>query len=177
MCKTSDYGAPCDRYCSNECDGPCPGCEFCPQSPDNVVPSPETATFRGVEVTVTDPVEAATPARPPGPKPLNGRRVSATGGEKGEKPARLGGADPLALEQLALVYGNGEQKYARFNYLKGYDWSLCIDALYRHFLAFQRGEDTDPESGLPHMAHVAWHALALVSFSQRGIGTDDRAPR
>jgi dATP/dGTP diphosphohydrolase len=105
------------------------------------------------------------------------RVTSATGGEKGQKDARLGGADPLALEALALVYGFGEQKYARWNYLKGYNWSLSIDALYRHFLAFQRGEELDPESGLPHMAHVAWHALALVSFSKRRLGTDDRAPR
>ena len=118
---------------------------------------------------------------PPPPPPndtarLNGevRVTSATGGQKGRKNARLGGADPGALMELARVYGYGEEKYARFNYLKGYDWSLSIDALYRHFLAFQSGEDRDPESGLLHTAHVAWHALALTAFLQRGLGTDDR---
>lgn len=100
----------------------------------------------------------------------------ATGGMKGVKAARLGGADPLALGELAKVYGMGEEKYDRYNYLKGYPWSLSVDALYRHLLAFLAGEDRDPESGLLHTAHVAWHALTLTSFQQRQVGTDDRPP-
>lgn len=103
--------------------------------------------------------------------------VSETGGEKGAKPARLGGADPLALMELAKVYGFGEAKYARYNYLKGYEWSLSVDALFRHLLAFLAGEDRDPESGLLHTAHVMWHAGTLTSYQLRGIGNDDRAPR
>lgn len=103
-------------------------------------------------------------------------RDPATGGEKEQKEARLGGSDPLALMELAKVYGMGEEKYARYNYLKGYPWSLSVDALYRHLLAFLAGEDKDPESGLLHTAHVAWHALTLTSFIQRNVGTDDRAP-
>lgn len=127
------------------------------------------------------------------------RTVSATGGEKGQKSLRLGGADPIAMRELGLVYGMGETKYARFNYLKGYPWSLSIDALKRHLLAFEAGEEYDechvhpgvhdeahmdvydPEvcdgSGLLHSAHVAWHGLTLTSFTMRRIGTDDRAPR
>lgn len=100
----------------------------------------------------------------------------ATGGEKGQKDARFGGGDPLALIELAKVYGMGEGKYARYNYLKGYPWSLSVDALYRHLFAFLSGEERDPESGLLHTAHVAWHALTLTSFQQRAVGTDDRAP-
>jgi hypothetical protein len=99
-----------------------------------------------------------------------------TGGMKGQKSERLGGADPLALAELARVYGMGEQKYARYNYLKGYPWSLSVDALFRHLVAFLAGEERDPESGLLHTAHVAWHALTLTSFQQRRVGTDDRAP-
>jgi hypothetical protein len=96
-----------------------------------------------------------------------------TGGQKGKKLAQLGAIDPASLLELAKVAGYGQAKYARFNYLRGFDWSLLIDALYRHLLAFQNGEELDPESGLSHAAHVAWHALALVSFSQRKLGTDD----
>src|SRR5271169_3720886 len=99
---------------------------------------------------------------------------SRTGGQKGKKLAQLGAVDPLALTRLALVAGHGTEKYSRMNFLRGFDWSLSIDALYRHFLAFQNGEKNDPESGLNHMAHVAWHALALTSFSERGLGNDDR---
>lgn len=104
------------------------------------------------------------------------RYRSETGGEKGMKNERLGGADPNALRELAKVYSMGENKYARYNYLKGYPWSLSVDALYRHLLAFLAGEDRDPQSGLLHTAHVAWHALTLTAFVQRNIGTDDRAP-
>jgi hypothetical protein len=99
-----------------------------------------------------------------------------TGGMKGQKEDRFGGADPLAMIELAKVYGMGEQKYDRFNYLKGYPWSLSVDALFRHLFAFLSGEDVDPESGLLHTAHVSWHANTLTSFQLRGIGTDDRAP-
>lgn len=105
------------------------------------------------------------------------RITSATGGQKGQKSARFGGGDPLAYEELARVYGMGEEKYARYNYLRGYDWSLSVDALFRHLFAFLRGEDRDSESGLLHTAHVAWHAQTLTSFQLRGIGTDDRPPR
>lgn len=97
-----------------------------------------------------------------------------TGGMKASKPCQLGFVDPVALEKLGEVAGFGAEKYDKFNYLKGYDWTLSINALYRHFLAFQNGEDLDPESGLPHMAHAAWHALNLVSFLERDLGTDDR---
>ena len=97
-----------------------------------------------------------------------------TGGQKGQKLAQLGAIDPLALQRLAEVAGYGGIKYDRMNYMKGYRWSLSMDALMRHALALWNGEDIDPESGLPHGAHLAWHGLALVSFMERGLGTDDR---
>lgn len=97
-----------------------------------------------------------------------------TGGAKGQKPCQLGAVDPLALQFLGLVAGMGAAKYQRGNFLLGYAWSLSFDALMRHLLAFWDGEEHDPESGLPHLAHAAFHCLALISFSQRGLGTDDR---
>lgn len=102
------------------------------------------------------------------------RVVSATGGEKGQKDAQASSLDAKALLVLAEVSGFGARKYAAHNYLKGYDWSLSLDALHRHLWAFQSGQDLDEESGLPHMAHAAWHALALVSFQVRSLGTDNR---
>ena len=102
------------------------------------------------------------------------RVTSATGGEKGRKLAELGGIDPQALLTLAEVSGMGARKYSTWNYLKGYDWSLSFNAMQRHALAFWAGQDNDDESGLPHVAHAAWHCLALLAFLQRDIGTDDR---
>lgn len=98
----------------------------------------------------------------------------ATGGQKGAKATRLGAIDPLALVVLGRVAGMGAAKYAAFNYLRGYDWDLSYDALQRHAMLFWSGETNDPESGLNHMAHVAWMALSLVSFSERELGNDTR---
>ncbi len=37
-------------------------------------------------------------------------------------------------------------------------------ALLRHFSAQEQGEVTDPESGLPHMAHIATNALFILAL-------------
>lgn len=102
------------------------------------------------------------------------RVTSETGGEKGRKPQELSAIDPAALMRVAEVAGFGARKYAKFNYLKGFDWSLAYDANQRHLHDFWNGVDVDPESGLPHLAHAAWQSLALLSFYERGLGTDDR---
>ena len=102
------------------------------------------------------------------------RVTSATGGEKGQKASQLSTVDPLALRHLGEVSGFGAKKYSSFNFLKGYDWALSVDALQRHLLSFWAGEDKDPESGLLHVTHAAWHGLALTSFQLRGVGEDTR---
>lgn len=97
-----------------------------------------------------------------------------TGGQKGLKPARYDLIPPEALDLLARLYGWGASKYADRNWEKGYPWGWSFAAMMRHAWAWARREDTDPESGLPHMAHCAWHCFVLMTFSVRGIGTDDR---
>lgn len=100
-----------------------------------------------------------------------------TGGQKGQKRCQLGALDPDALSWVGSVAGYGSEKYARYNFAKGYAWSLSYDALQRHLMAFWNGENLDPESHLPHLAHACWHCLALMTFSLRGRGTDDRFPQ
>ena len=114
---------------------------------------PKGYTFSSVEFRITDPV---------------------TGGQKGQKQAQLGALDPAALLEVGKVAGFGAGKYERYNYVKGFSWSLSYDALQRHLHAFWDGEGNDPESGLPHLAHACWHCLTLLTFSMRGRGTDDR---
>ena len=97
-----------------------------------------------------------------------------TGGQKATKPSQIGLVDPVALTELGNVAGMGADKYQKWNYLKGYDWSLSFNAMQRHALEFWGGEELDRESGYQHMAHASWHCLALVSFVKRGLGTDDR---
>ena len=97
-----------------------------------------------------------------------------TGGEKGQKQAVLGDIDPNALMEVAKVCGFGRKKYARLNYLKGYDYSSSYDALQRHLNLFWNREELDEESGLHHLSHAAWHCFALFAFATRGLGKDDR---
>lgn len=101
-----------------------------------------------------------------------------TGGRKEETQARFDLVTPDALTELARVYGYGESKYPSDasgpNYLKGYAWHKSIASLFRHVLKFMFGESIDPETGLHHLAHAAWHCFTLIAFEKRGLGTDDR---
>lgn len=99
-----------------------------------------------------------------------------TGGQKGQKPERFDLIPFDALEEVARVYGEGAKKYEDDNWLKGYRWRLSLGALLRHVARFMCGEDRDRETGCLHLAHAAWHCLTLITFMQRGLGTDDRRP-
>lgn len=97
-----------------------------------------------------------------------------TGGQKGKKLEEYGLIPPGALEQVARVYGMGAKKYDAHNWAKGYPWSLSYSALYRHIEKTRKGEWLDEESGLPHLAHAAFHLFTLLEFEEHGLGTDDR---
>ena len=97
-----------------------------------------------------------------------------TGAQKGRKEERFDLIPPAALRTLARVYGRGSVKYADRNWEKGYDWSLSFGAMQRHAWAFWDGEDIDQDSGLPHLAAVAWHALALLTYMETHPEKDDR---
>lgn len=103
------------------------------------------------------------------------RVTSSSGGQKGSKPAIFEAFPAGALMSIAEVYGFGAAKYDDVhNFRKGYDWSLSWSAMQRHLWAFWGGEDNDPESGLPHMAHAAWHCMTLLSFMTEHPDFDDR---
>ncbi|WP_284984276.1 dATP/dGTP diphosphohydrolase domain-containing protein [Arthrobacter sp. efr-133-TYG-118] len=102
------------------------------------------------------------------------RTVSATGGEKGSKPERHDLIPVEALATVAQLYGRGAAKYAAHNWRRGYEWSKSYAALQRHATQFWAGEDNDAEMGLPHMASVAFHALALLTFMDEQRQFDDR---
>jgi hypothetical protein len=99
-----------------------------------------------------------------------------TGGQKGRKEERWDLFPFDALDEVARVYAFGARKYADDNWLKGYAWRLSLGALLRHISRWACGEDRDPETGCLHLAHAAWHCLALLTFNMRGLGTDDRRP-
>lgn len=58
------------------------------------------------------------------------------------------------MENVARVREFGAKKYARDNWKKGFNYTRSAAACLRHVFAFLSGEDLDPESGLPHIAHA-----------------------
>lgn len=69
-----------------------------------------------------------------------------------------------ALAELACVMDLGARKYGRLNWREtGVDPNVYIDAIYRHLLKWQSGEEMiDPESGMSHLAHVMACCSILV---------------
>lgn len=98
-----------------------------------------------------------------------------TGGVKGRKLARFDLLPADALNATAEHFGRGAAKYEDRNWERGYLWSLSFGAMQRHAWAYWGGEDVDEETGSLHLAAVAFHALALLAFQLRSVGTDDRA--
>lgn len=74
---------------------------------------------------------------------------------------------------LGNVLHAGAQKYAPRNWEKGMKWSRVVGSLMRHLLKFMVGERYDEETGCHHLAHVAWNALALMSYDIREVGEND----
>lgn len=70
--------------------------------------------------------------------------------------------DPHFHEDLALVLTFGAVKYKPNNWQKVKDAKQrYIAALERHTCAIKKNEVIDPESGLPHSAHVACNSMFI----------------
>lgn len=74
---------------------------------------------------------------------------------------------------LAQILTKGAEKYAPRNWEKGLVHSEVLDSLHRHLDAFLSGERYDPETKCHHLGHVAWNALALMTFDLNDTGSDD----
>lgn len=98
--------------------------------------------------------------------------MSGVKNDQGKAPLDL--LDPLALEGIAKVLEFGAQKYARHNWRGGLSYSRLIAALMRHLFAIIRGEDNDPESGLPHIDHVGCCWMFLSNMMKTRPDLDDR---
>lgn len=109
-------------------------------------------------------VRTVTPAAPAGVK-----------FDAGKPP--LGLISRMALEEEAKVMEFGKQKYGRDNWRAGMDFSRLADAALRHVYAFVDGQDTDPETGLSHLAHARCCLAFLLEYQGKRLGTDDRFGR
>ena len=79
-----------------------------------------------------------------------------------------------ALNQTAAVLKFGADKYHAHNWRDGFAWSRPLAAAMRHIMAFNDGEDKDPESGLSHLAHAACCIMFLLEFEKTHPELDDR---
>lgn len=82
--------------------------------------------------------------------------------------------DGYALTEISHVLAFGAKKYAAHNWRKGIQLSRLLGAALRHLHAVNGGEDTDPETGLPHLAHAGcciMFALWMMKYRQ---DMDDR---
>jgi Domain of unknown function (DUF5664) len=79
-----------------------------------------------------------------------------------------------ALMQTAAVLKFGADKYAEHNWRAGFAWSRPLAAAMRHIMAFNDGEDKDPESGLSHLAHAMCCIMFLLEFEKTHRELDDR---
>jgi hypothetical protein len=75
-----------------------------------------------------------------------------------------------ALWQVAAVGTYGAHKYSENGWLQVPSGiKRYSDAHLRHSLRRWVGEDVDPETGLMHLAHEAWNALAVLELAVRQI--------
>jgi len=88
-------------------------------------------------------------------------------------PLHLWPTTATALGSMALL--DGACKYGRTNYRAiGVRASIYYDAAMRHLSRWFEGEMIDPDSGLPHLAHVLACIAIIVDAEAAGKLNDDR---
>lgn len=89
-----------------------------------------------------------------------------------------------ALFAISQVLTFGAKKYDDRNWEKGMSWSRIFGAAMRHAWAWWAGRnptshnfafgDLDPETKMSHLWHLGCCVVFLITYEERGIGTDDR---
>lgn len=85
---------------------------------------------------------------------------------------------------IATVLTFGALKYGDRNWEKGMSWSRVFGALMRHMWCWWAGKgpttknfafgELDDETSYSHLWHASCCLTFLVTYEERGIGTDDR---
>lgn len=103
-------------------------------------------------------------AKPTNPKDLVGSN---------KVPMHLWPTTATTLGAMALL--DGALKYGRSNYRAiGIRASIYYDAALRHLQLWFEGEELDPDSGLPHLAHALACLAVIVDAQAAGKLNDDR---
>ncbi|WP_430229309.1 dATP/dGTP diphosphohydrolase domain-containing protein [Paraburkholderia tropica] len=79
-----------------------------------------------------------------------------------------------AWDECAAVFDYGRRKYAEWNWAKGMAWSVPLACAARHLIfGMMKGEELDPESGLPHRGHLLCNIVMLLTFIRTYPEGDD----
>ena len=81
------------------------------------------------------------------------------------------------LETVAQVFEFGAQKYGIWDWFddgKNTEFIRSFSSIQRHLFAWHNGEDIDPDSGLPHLAHATSQLMILMSHSKNHPEMDNR---
>lgn len=70
-----------------------------------------------------------------------------------------------AIEGIAEALTMGAAKYGDHNW-QGIDPERYYAALFRHLIAWRKGEIDDPESGLNHLKHVLVNTVFLLELTK-----------
>lgn len=83
-----------------------------------------------------------------------------------------------SLGYLSLAFLEGALKYGKFNWrVVGVRASIYADAMDRHLKKWLDGEDSDPKTGVPHLASIMACCAIIMDAACVGKLTDDRPPR
>lgn len=80
---------------------------------------------------------------------------------------RLDLIEPEFIEGIGNVLTKGAQKYSENSWQNVENAeNRYYAAALRHLMAYRRGEEADPESGLSHLEHVACNIMFLLHFER-----------
>lgn len=94
----------------------------------------------------------------------------------GEQKPKISDTPTIGIREMGRVFSNGAAKYGRLNWrLHKVSATVYYDAAFRHLSAWFDGQDIDPDSGLPHLAHVMACMNILLDATDKGMLNDNRA--
>ena len=76
---------------------------------------------------------------------------------------------PFALTRIAKWYELGANKYGDRNYEKGMPFSRYTASMFRHVIAWMKGDETED-----HLSAISWNAFAIMHHQELGeLNWDD----
>lgn len=102
--------------------------------------------------------------------------MDGTGTKHDDGKADLALCPRSALEAMARAFMLGEKKYGRHNFKKGLASHRLVAAAMRHLLAWEAGEEADPDSAIggTHLGNALASIAMLIELARIGKLEDTR---